>query len=47
LKILYATYPFQAGQPEDVRLAFSQAMGIDAKPYDGIVLPRSTEKAGM
>ena len=47
LKILYATYPFQAGQPEDVRLAFSQAMGIDAKPYDGIVLPRSTEKAGL
>ena len=23
------------------------AMGIEAKAYDGIVLPRSTEKAGM
>jgi len=45
LKILYATYPFQAGQPEAVREAFSNAMGIEAKAYDGIVLPRSTEKS--
>ena len=33
LKILYATYPFQAGQPEAVRQAFSNAMGIEAKAY--------------
>ena len=25
-------YPFQAGQPEDVRLAFEAAMGFDDAP---------------
>lgn len=44
LKILYTTYPFQAGQPESVRQAFSAAMGIEASTFDGIVLRRSTEK---
>ena len=44
LKILYTTYPFQAGQPESVRRAFSDAMGIEATTFDGIVLRRSTEK---
>lgn len=33
----YTTYIFQAGQPESVRRQFSDAMGIEAADFDGVV----------
>ena len=33
----YTTYIFQAGQPESVRRQFSDAMGIEAAEFDGVV----------
>ncbi|MBK6004862.1 aromatic ring-hydroxylating dioxygenase subunit alpha [Ramlibacter ginsenosidimutans] len=40
MKVLYRTYIFQAGQPESVRKAFSDAMGLEAQEFDGIVASR-------
>ena len=40
-KRAYTTYIFQAGQPEAVRRDFSQAMGIEAVEFDGVLQPRS------
>jgi 5,5'-dehydrodivanillate O-demethylase len=37
MKLLYTSYIFQAGQPESVRQAFSEAMGLEVKEFDGIV----------
>ena len=36
-KRAYTTFILQAGQPESVRLQFSQAMGIEAAEFDGLV----------
>lgn len=40
----YTTFVFQAGQPEEVRRAFSQAMGIEAAEFDGLLQGRSVFK---
>ena len=40
MKLFYTTYIFQAGQPEAVRQAFSDAMGLQAQEFDGIVASR-------
>lgn len=37
MKLFYTTYIFQAGQPEDVQRAFSQAMGIEVGAFDGVI----------
>jgi 5,5'-dehydrodivanillate O-demethylase len=37
MKLFYTTYIFQAGQPENVRQAFSDAMGLEVREFDGIV----------
>lgn len=42
MKLFYTTYIFQAGQPESVRQAFSQAMGIETNDFDGIVGSRGS-----
>jgi 5,5'-dehydrodivanillate O-demethylase len=36
-KRAYTTFILQAGQPESVRRQFSQAMGIEAAEFDGLV----------
>jgi 5,5'-dehydrodivanillate O-demethylase len=36
-KRAYTTFILQAGQPESVRRQFSQAMGIEATEFDGLV----------
>jgi 5,5'-dehydrodivanillate O-demethylase len=40
MKLFYTTYIFQAGQPENVRQAFSDAMGLEVRDFDGIVESR-------
>jgi 5,5'-dehydrodivanillate O-demethylase len=46
MKLFYTTYIFQAGQPEDVQRAFSQAMGIEVGEFDGVIGSRgATAKA--
>lgn len=40
MKLFYTTYIFQAGQPEAVLRQFADAMGIEGRDFDGIVLPR-------
>jgi len=40
MKLHYTTYIFQAGQPEWVRKQFSDAMGLEAKEFDGVVASR-------
>jgi len=40
MKLFYTTYIFQAGQPESVRRAFAEAMGLEVKEFDGIVPSR-------
>jgi 5,5'-dehydrodivanillate O-demethylase len=37
MKLFYTSYIFQAGQPEAVRQAFSDAMGLEVKEFDGVV----------
>jgi 5,5'-dehydrodivanillate O-demethylase len=37
MKLFYTTYIFQAGQPEAVRQAFSQAMGIEVGEFNGVI----------
>lgn len=37
MKLLYTSYIFQAGQPEAVRKAFSDAMGIEVEEFSGVV----------
>ena len=37
MKLFYTTYIFQAGQPEAVQRAFSQAMGIAVGAFDGVI----------
>ena len=37
MKLFYTTYIFQAGQPEAVQRAFSQAMGIEVGAFDGVI----------
>ena len=37
MKLFYTTYIFQAGQPEAVQRAFSQAMGIAVGDFDGVI----------
>ena len=37
MKLFYTTYIFQAGQPEAVQRAFSQAMGIAGGDFDGVI----------
>ena len=41
MKLMYTTYIFQAGQPEWVRQQYSEAMGLEAKDFDGIVASRN------
>ena len=41
MKLLYTSYIFQAGQPDSVRQAFSQAMGLEVQEFDGIVRLRA------
>lgn len=41
----YTSFIFQAGQPEWVRQAFSEAMGIEAIEFDGLVLSRGSVNA--
>lgn len=41
----YTTFIFQAGQPEEVRRAFSDAMGIEAAEFDGLLQRRSVFKS--
>ena len=36
LRMLCTSYIFQAGQPESVREAFSQAMGLQAQEFTGL-----------
>jgi 5,5'-dehydrodivanillate O-demethylase oxygenase subunit len=43
MKLLYTSYIFQAGQPESVRQAFSEAMGLDVKEFDGLVHSRRNQ----
>jgi 5,5'-dehydrodivanillate O-demethylase len=44
LTLMYTTYIFQAGQPESVRKAFAEAMGIDVVEFHGIVPSRNKQK---
>lgn len=37
MKLLYTSYPFQAGQPAVVRDAFANAMGLEAEEFDGVL----------
>ena len=46
MKLMYTTYPFQAGQPEAVRRQISEVMGLEVKEYDGILASRNTKPAG-
>lgn len=41
----YTSFIFQAGQPEWVRQAFSEAMGIEAIEFDGLLPSRGSAKA--
>lgn len=41
MQLMYTTYIFQAGQPEWVRKQFSEAMGLEARDFDGIVASRN------
>ena len=45
LKFMYTTFVFQAGQPEWVRQEFSEAMGLPAEEFSGIVASRNAYKA--
>ena len=40
LKQFYTSYIFQAGQPAAVRDMASQALGMEMKEFDGVVIPR-------
>jgi 5,5'-dehydrodivanillate O-demethylase len=40
MKVHYTSYIFQAGQPEEVRRAFSAAMGVEVREFEGIVQSR-------
>lgn len=40
-RMLSTTYPFQAGQPEAVRLEFEQAMGLKAAEFTGLGAARA------
>jgi 5,5'-dehydrodivanillate O-demethylase len=42
LRMFYTTFVFQAGQPEAVRRQFSEAMGIDAVEFDGVIGSRGS-----
>nr|WP_145552740.1 aromatic ring-hydroxylating dioxygenase subunit alpha [Variovorax boronicumulans] len=42
MKLFYTTYIFQAGQPEHVQRAFSQAMGIAVGAFDGVIGSRGS-----
>ncbi len=42
MKLFYTTYIFQAGQPEAVQRAFSQAMGIEVGAFDGVIGSRGS-----
>ena len=45
MKLMYTTYVFQAGQPEAVRQQVAEALGLEAKAYDGIVASRNADPA--
>ena len=45
MKLMYTTYVFQAGQPEAVRQQMAEALGLEAKAYDGIVASRNADPA--
>ena len=45
MKLLYTSYIFQAGQPEHVRKAFSEAMGLEVQDFDGLVAQRRNKAA--
>lgn len=48
MKLFYTTYIFQAGQPEAVQRAFSEAMGIEVGAFDGVIGSRgSTAQAAV
>lgn len=40
-RMMFTTYVFQAGQPADVRRAFSDAMGLDTAEFSGLGAARS------
>lgn len=44
---MYSSYVFQAGQPEEVRRAFAQAVGIEPADYSGVVASRGTERGSV
>ncbi len=43
--LMYTTYVFQAGQPEAVRQQMAQALGLEARDYDGIIASRNANPA--
>ena len=43
MKLFYTSYIFQAGQPEEVKRQFSQAMGLELQDFDGIVRSRNSQ----
>ena len=44
MRIMYTTYIFQAGQPEEVRKAFFEAVGIEVEDFHGVVASRNSHK---
>ncbi|HKP79203.1 MAG TPA: aromatic ring-hydroxylating dioxygenase subunit alpha [Phenylobacterium sp.] len=44
-RMLSTTYPFQAGQPEHVRRAFEEAMGLEVGEFTGLAAVRASAEA--